>query len=248
MAGSAAGDAADAITFSYAGAKRGFLAVQPIAFGVFVYGVTFGLLATGSGLSTLEALLLSAGVYSGSAQTVAVGAIAGGSALAATALSVLLLNARYLFYSASMRAWLAPTGVARAYGSLFFLGDGNWILAMRARANGERDAAFLLGSGVAMYVAWIAGTALAGATGSMLPRPAVLGLDFLLVAFCAAMAIDAARHGRNATTAFVAVVAAVVAILVDRYLSPGWAVVAAGVAGVAVAALRGGAKPREVAR
>lgn len=243
MSDAPAGDAAAPTTFTYAGAKRGFVAVQPLALGVFVYGVTFGLLALGSGLSTLEAMLLSAGVYSGSAQTVAVGAIAGGSALVATLVSVLLLNARYLFYGASMRSWLAPHGVARAYGSLFFLGDGNWLLAMRARANGERDAAYLLGTGVAMFIAWLAGTALAGAIGAFLPPPAVLGLDFLLVAFCAAMAVDAARHARNATTAVVAVVAAAVAIAVDRFVSPGWAVVAAGLAGVAVGAWRqGGAR------
>lgn len=234
-------------TFTLAGVKRGAVAVQPLALGVFVYGVTFGLLALGSGLTLAQALLLSGIVYSGSAQIAIVGALATGTGLVAAAISIALLNARYLFYGASLRPWLAPAGTMPAYGSLFFLGDGNWVLSMRARAAGEEDAGYVLGSGIATYAAWVAGTALASVAGAWLPRPSVLGLDFLLVAFCAAMAVDALRERPDRAWALVALVAGGIALAVDRYASPGWAIVAAGVGGVAVAFFVQPVRKREAA-
>ena len=92
--------------FTRDGVRRGFVAAQPLAIGVLVYGLTFGLLAFGSGLSITDAVLMSATVYSGSAQTAAVGALATGAGLLATVSTVLLLNARYLLYGATLRPWL----------------------------------------------------------------------------------------------------------------------------------------------
>src|SRR5215470_17603325 len=39
------------VNFSVAGLKRGYIAAQPLALGVFIYGLTFGLLARTAGLS-----------------------------------------------------------------------------------------------------------------------------------------------------------------------------------------------------
>ncbi|MEO6597386.1 MAG: AzlC family ABC transporter permease, partial [Planctomycetota bacterium] len=59
------------VTFTRRGVRHGFVAAQPLAIGVFIYGITFGLLALGSGLSLLDALLMSATVYSATAQVAA---------------------------------------------------------------------------------------------------------------------------------------------------------------------------------
>ena len=216
--------------------------MQPLAVGVFVYGITFGLLAVGSGLSSLQAALLSLGVNSGSAQTLAANAISSGAGLSATALSVMLLNFRYVFYGAALRPWLDRTTGGRAYVTLFFLGDGNWLLSMRARSTGEDDAGFILGSGLAMYLAWLSGTVLAVALGSTLPTPEAFGLDFLLIAFCTAMVAEDVFERPVAATFVSGFVSIVAALAVDRLVSPSWAVLAAGSAGVGVAYLRGSAE------
>ena len=221
--------------FTSAGVWRGFIAVQPLAFGVFVYGVTFGLLSVGSGLSGVDAAMLSAGVYSGSAQTLAVGALASGAGLGATAMSVALLNARYIFFGAALRPWLEGAGGPRAYATLFFLGDGNWLLSMRARASGEADAGFILGSGLGMYLAWLSGTILAVGFGSTLPAPHALGLDFLLIAFCMAMIADGIRDRPVPSMVRSGLAAVAAALIVDRLVSPGWATLAGGCAGVITA-------------
>jgi 4-azaleucine resistance transporter AzlC len=218
--------------FTSDGVHRGFVAAQPLAVGVLVYGLTFGLLALGSGLSILDALLMSTTVYSGSAQTAAVGAMATGAGLVASVSTVLLLNARYLLYGAALRPWLGGASPLRAYASLYLLGDGNWLLSMKARDAGENDAGYILGSGLAMFIPWIAGTVLGGFIGGWIPSPKVLALDFLLVAFCAAMMVGMAR----ARTSIVPVGAALgAALAADRLLPAGWSIVAAGVVGALAA-------------
>jgi uncharacterized membrane protein len=61
---------------------------------------------------------------------------------------------------------------------------------MKAHADGETDAGFVFGSGVVMFALWIAGTLLGSLAGNWIAQPKVLALDFLLIAFCMAMAVD----------------------------------------------------------
>jgi predicted branched-subunit amino acid permease len=218
--------------FSIAGFRRGFVSAQPLAVGVLVYGIAFGLLAREAHLSVVEALTMSAVVYSGSAQLVAVSAMRdgmpGGAALAAITGTILLLNARYLLYGASLRPWLGGAGPWQAYATLAVLGDGNWILSMKAHAGGEQDAAYVFGSGMAMFVPWLAGSWLGLAGGALIRDPNALALDFLLVAFSAAMGVGMFKGRGDLKVVAAAIVAAVLA---DRYLMPGSAILSAGAAG-----------------
>ena len=222
-------------TFTFAGVRRGFIASQPLAVGSLLYGTTFGVLALGSGLSIVEALVMSLTLYSGTGQIAAVGAITAGAGIYATVAAVLLLNARYVLYGAALRPWLSGATPLQAYTTLYLLGDGNWVIAMKARAQGESNAGFVLGSGLAMFFPWMAGTLVGALAGGWIPNPKVLALDFFLVAFCAAMLAGMWRAKPNYLAAAAALVAALVA---DRFLPAGWPIVAAGVAGILVAYAR----------
>jgi 4-azaleucine resistance transporter AzlC len=223
------------LSFSTAGWWRGFLRAQPLAVGVFGYAVAFGLLASDAGLSVLEAVLMSATVYSGSAQVATVGGLAAGAGILASVVTVLMLNARYLLYGASLRPWLSQSTPGQAYASLYFLGDGNWLLSMNARNTGEQDAGFVFGSGIAMFLPWVGGTLLGSVAGNWIGRPELLALDFLLVAFCAAMAVDLFKSRGDL---WIVAVAAAVALGVDRFAPSGWTIVATGVAGIVAGYLR----------
>jgi 4-azaleucine resistance transporter AzlC len=222
-------------TFTRHGVRRGFIAAQPLAIGVFIYGITFGLLALGSGLSVIDALLMSATIYSATAQVAALSTLAQDASIFICVSTVVLLNARYLLYGAALRPWLGQASPLGAYGTLYLLGDANWLLSMRAHDTGEDDAGFVLGSGLATFMPWLVGTLLGGAAGHWIPSPHTLGLDFLLVAFCAAMLMG---MWRARTSLWPAVGAFVAAAAADRWAPPGWTVVAAGLTGAAVAAWR----------
>lgn len=218
--------------FTFAGVRRGFITAQPLAIGAVVYGITFGILALGSGLSLVDAMVMSLTLYSGTAQTATVGAISAGAGIYATVATIVLLNARYVLYGAAIRPWLSGATPLKAYLSLYFLGDANWVVAMKARESGERDAGFVLGSGLAMFFPWMAGTLVGAIAGGWIPNPKALALDFFLVAFCAALMVTMVGAKANVLSVVAALVAA---LAVDRFISGGWPIVAAGVAGILVA-------------
>jgi 4-azaleucine resistance transporter AzlC len=228
------------VVFSADGLQRGFARALPFGVGVFVWALSFGLMAREAGLSSLEATLMSALVYSGTAQAATVGGLATGAAVLAAMTTVLMLNARYLLYGASLRPWLGQATPLQAYATLFFLGDANWAMATKAHVEGEMDAGFILGSGIAAYLPWVIGTALGAVAGTWIDDPRSLGVDFLLVAFCAAMAMDLFQSRSDVAPALAAVI---VAALLDTFMPGGWTLVAAGLAGGLTAWLRFAAAP-----
>lgn len=174
-------------------------------------------------------------VYSGTAQAATIGGLSTGAGIFAAMATVLMLNARYLLYGASLRPWLGQATPLQAYATLWFLGDANWAMSTRANADGERDAAFIFGSGVSMFLPWVAGTFIGGLAGNWIADPRMLGVDFLLVAFCFAMAIGLFKSRSDIAPAFAAVI---VAALLDRFAPSGWTLVAAGLAGGLTAWIR----------
>jgi 4-azaleucine resistance transporter AzlC len=222
-------------TFSRAGVRHGFLVAQPMAASVLLYGAVFGVLAGEAGLTAPQALLMSALVYSGSAQLAALEIGVSAALLPPLLLAVLLLNARYLLYGAALQPWLGKTTPVQAYSTLFFNGDGSWALSMKSYADGNRDAGFVFGSGVAMYLPWSLGTFVGYMLASWIPDPRALGLDFMLVAFAAAIGVGAWRGRVDWWPALAAVLAALV---FHRLLPGGWHIVGAGLAGAAVGAWR----------
>lgn len=225
------------VPFTWAGLRAGAASVAAVAAGVFAYGLAFGVLAHQSGLTLAAALLMSAVVYAGSAQIVALQVWSAPVPLLAVCAANLAMNARYILMGAALRPWLGGVTRLRAYGSLFVLGDGNWALAMRERAAGRLDAAYLLGGGLMMYVSWVTSTGLGHSLGLLIGAPRRLGLDFMLTAFCTTTVVALWRGRRDVWPMAVAAVAAVVT---QQLVAGHWYILAGGLAGSAAGAWRRG--------
>ncbi len=216
-------------SFTFDGMARGGRAAILLAATSVVYGIAFGLVANQAGLAVLDAALMSFFIFSGTAQLAAVAAIAaGGASFVSVAAAIAVMNARYIIFGASLRSWLADLTPLKAYGTLFFLVDGSWLLAMKARAGGERDAGFLFGASVTMLTGWMAGTFVGSLLGSAILSPQALGVDFMLSGFAAAMMVAMTRRVIDVGPI---AVGAIAALVVAEFASFGWAVVAAGIAG-----------------
>jgi 4-azaleucine resistance transporter AzlC len=219
-------------TFSHAGVTTGFLEGQALAAGALVYGMAFGMLAGQAQFSAIEATLMSAFVYSGSAQLAVLQNKAIGNFLLPAITIVLMMNARYLLYGAALRPWLGSLPPQMSYLSLFFLGDGNWALSMKRYASGEYDAGFVLGSGLAMYVAWVLGTVVGYVAGNTVGDPKSFAVDFMLIAFSTALAVE---FWKGRALVAPALAALLMALCCDRVVSGGWTIVASGLMGGVVA-------------
>jgi predicted branched-subunit amino acid permease len=221
--------------FSLAGFRRGLRVGVALGTAIFIYGLAFGLVAAQAGLSWGWALAMSVSVFSGSAQLAAMSLIQAGEATLLTLFAtVLVMNARYLLFGATIQPWLSQAGPLRGYGSMVLLGDANWIATMRAAEKGEADRAYLVGTGVPVVGAWLAGTLVGVLFGAVLPDPHALGADLMLPAFAAAMM---AAMVKTRVHLVPVAVGAAAALAVTPLAGPGWGIVAAGLAGAAVAAL-----------
>ena len=206
----------------------------PVALGVIVYGVAFGVLAGQRGLSPATVLAMSALTYSGTAQFVALDLWQPPLALAPLWLAALVVSLRYLLICASCRPLFANRW--RGLAAMLLVSDENWAVSMARRARGETaGAAHLVGGGVAIYLAWVAATAAGAGLGGALPDPARWGLDFAFAAAFLALLIGMWRGPADLPSWLVAGGTAIAASL----LLPGkWYVLAGGLAGSLIGALR----------
>jgi len=221
--------------FSLDGFRRGARDGVPLAVSIFAYGLGFGLVAAQAGFGVGKAVATSAAIYSGSAQLAAVNLLQTGEATAwALFAAILVINARYLLFGATLQPWLWSAGPVKAYGSLLLLGDANWLMTMRAIRAGEADRAYLAGTGAPIAVGWLSGTALGAAAVSVLPRPEALGFDLMLPCFAAGM-VTAMVHSR--VDLLPVAVGAGAALGIFHLAGPAAAIIGAGLAAAAVAAL-----------
>lgn len=228
--------------FTWAGFSRGMRFGLALALPILIYGLAFGLVASQAGLGLGWAMAFSGAIFSGSAQLAMLSVMQAGEAtLWATAATVLVMNARYLLFGATLQPWLSQAGTARALPSLMLLGDANWIATMRAIEKGEEDRAYLAGTGAPLMVVWLAGTLAGTAFGNILPDPRALGADLTLPAFAAGMM---AVMIRGSGSLIPVAVGAGAALLVGHFAGTGWGIVGAGVTGAGLAALT--ARPLDV--
>jgi 4-azaleucine resistance transporter AzlC len=162
---------------------RGARDTFPLIVGAAPFGIIYGALAIGAGLSPWAAQAMSLFVFAGSAQFIAVGLLAGGAALPLILLTTAVVNLRHALYAASLapymrgwpQRWLVPLG--------FWLTDETYAVVIRRYANEDpapHGRWYQLGSSLAMYANWQLCTLIGIVAGAQLVGLAELGLDFAM--------------------------------------------------------------------
>lgn len=217
----------EVLEFSRNGIWSGFVTCVPVALGVGAYGLVFGVLAREAGLSVITAITMSATVLAGAAQLIAVGLWDWPIPVVAVVGTTLVVNLRYLLMGASLRPWFTRLSSRQAYTSLFFMADENWALTIKDLRAGNERGAFLLGSGLAIWVFWVVATAIGAVAGGRIGNPETYGLDFVLTAIFLSLLVGF-WEGRASLAPWIA--AAVVAVIVEAVLPGRWYILAGGIA------------------
>lgn len=227
-------DRAAPLSFTLDGLLQGVRGVGVLVPGCAMFGMAFGVMAKATGLGIWESMLLSAWVNAGGAQIATLQAWADPVPLLAVVLTTLAMNARYLLLGAALRPWFGRLPAGQTYPSLFVLGDANCAMGLRRHADGQSDAAFILGSGLVLWVVWVAGTAAGHAFGQVLGDPRRLGIDFMLGAFFATMAAGWLDRRSNLLPFAVGVACAIV---IDRLFGAPWSILLGASMGTLVVAV-----------
>jgi len=175
--------------------------------------VSFGVLARAAGMGRVAPVVMSLTTFAGSAQFAAVAVLgAGGSAVTAV-VAALLLNSRYGPIGLSIAPSLRGNGAARFVQSQLVV-DESWAVANLG--GGRFDGRMLIGAGLCIYVAWLAGTIAGVAGGDFIGDPAKLGLDAAFPALFLALLAPQLAHRRALVAAVAGGVIALALVPVAR--------------------------------
>lgn len=192
-----------------------------------LYGLSYGALATASGLDVWQAMVLSAVLFSGGSQFAFVGVIGGGGSALGAALASILLGVRNGLYGL-MLSRLLPRGGWRGVACAQLTIDESAATSSTGTTVPEARAGFWA-AGVWVYVFWNLFSLAGALVGQFVSDPAAWGLDAAAAAAFLALLWPRLRHGEAVV---VAVAAAFVALLTTPVLPAGLPVLAAALVAV----------------
>jgi len=175
-------DARGRVTFTRVGVWRGGRASLPLWLGMLPFGLVIGVLADAKGLSFVETMLMSAIVFAGAAQLLTLDLWADPAPILAAIIATLVVNIRMAPMGAALAPWLDKLRGWRLWGTLATLVDHSFALAAAEQRAGGRDAGYLLGVGLGLWVAWIVTVAIGHMLGSAVRVPPGHPLFFASVA------------------------------------------------------------------
>lgn len=206
-----------------------------------LYGIAFGAAAARAGLSTWQAVALSALMFTGASQFALVGVLgAGGGGFAALG-SALLLGTRNTVYGVRLAPLLVPRGMLRRLGAAHWVIDETTAMAVAAPDRELGRLAFRV-TGATIYLGWNATTLVGAAGAAGLGGTAQAALDSVVPAAFLALLWPRLRSSvaEPGAQRRVALGGAVLAVVLTPVVPAGMQVVLA----VAAVALAGRGRPR----
>lgn len=213
--------------------KQGLIDIVPVVVAAIPIGLLWGTLAAGKGLSPLEAGIMSASIFAGAAQYVAIDLWCDPVPWLLLTFTIFVVNVRHVLMGASLvrhmdhipKGWRAPL--------LFMMADENWAFSERRALTQPLTLGYYLGLGLPMVVTWISTSLIGAVVGNRLGEPAVYGFDFAFSALF--IGILAGFWKGPKTGAILAASAAVAAVA--KLIAPdqAWHIILGGIAGVIVA-------------
>jgi predicted branched-subunit amino acid permease len=209
----------------------------PVVLSALPFGLLFGALAVDNGLSTGQAVLMSATVFAGASQMVGLELFGTDASALLIAASIFVVNLRHLLYSATLGRRMAGFTTGQKAVSFFLLTDPQFAEAEReAEATGGFSFAWYLGVGVAFYAMWQAGTLTGALFGRLIPDPERWGIDFLLTIYFLGLVMG---FRKRAFWLPVVLVSAVASVIAFKLIGSPWHISVGALAGVLFAAAFG---------
>lgn len=203
---------------------QGMRLAWPVVMGYVPIGLAMGVLAANIGLSPFETGAMSALVYAGASQFVAVALLEAGAPGLSIVATTFLVNLRHVLMSAALSPFLRGVrpGVLAALG--FFITDETFAVSHgEFSRRGHGDPTLFTGLALTAYLSWLLSTVAGAWVGGALAAPEALGLDFALPAMFIGLLVGQLRER---TSLAVAVMAALIAAGGGKFLG-GWSVMAA---------------------
>jgi 4-azaleucine resistance transporter AzlC len=206
----------------------------PLLAGMVPFALLLGALGADKGYAPLEMALMSATVFAGSAQFIAIELWRDPLPMLTIVLTTALVNLRHVPMSAALAASLDRFGPRWPFAALFLMADEIWAVAMRAARGGSLGPAYYAGLAIPFYLNWIFWATLGTVAGRVIAEPERYGFDFAFTAVFIVL-IRGFWRGR---ASLLPVAASIAGALLSAKLLPGaWYILVGTAAGMVVATL-----------
>lgn len=203
-----------------------------VGLAVGAYGLGFGAIAATSGLNTWQAVLLSAGMFTGASQFALVGVLGSGGGAAVAVAGAFLLGLRNTAYALRMQQLLRPRGLRRLAAAQLTI-DESTAMALGHESTGEgAGRRAFWATGVSVFVCWNVATLLGALAVGSVADPAAWGLDAAVPAGFLALLWPQVR---SRPTLAAALLGAAIALIAAPLLPPGVPILLAGLGAVLLA-------------
>ncbi|GHU29731.1 branched-chain amino acid transporter AzlC [Betaproteobacteria bacterium] len=193
--------------------RAAFPHTVPVLTGYLCMGVAMGILLAAKGFHPLWATLMACVVYAGSAQFVAVGLLAAGFDPLVMLVTILMVNARHIFYGLTSIERFRGFGRYRPY-VIFALTDETYALFNSVKIpDGIEERKFLTAIAALNQSYWIVGCTLGAFLGARIAFD-VTGIDFVMTALFVVILMQQLGNPANRAPALIGFVLAVVCRLV----------------------------------
>jgi 4-azaleucine resistance transporter AzlC len=225
------------MAFDWLEFRRGVVDILPVVTAALPIGLLFGTLAAAKGISPVEAMVMSATVYGGAAQFVAVDLWTNPAPVVLLTLTVFLIQIRHIMMGVSFARHMGRFPPWQRPLAMFFLVDEVWAFAERRALGGPVPPAYWWGMSLALWGQWVVGTTVGSVLGRSLGDPKDFGFDFAFTATFICILIGFIRSWR---TGAVLAASGIAAALAKLAIPGAWYIAVGGLAGVAVAYLLAG--------
>ena len=202
------------VTFAHRANLRsyfeGALSIGPLTVGVVPFGIIFGAIAYDLGISMTATVAMSAIVFAGSAQFVALGMLAVGSGPLLVIVTSIIVNLRHLIYS----AWLAPhlSTLPPRWRALLSFGLTDEVFAIMSRHYSNNKTSnshwFFLGASSVLWFCWTLSSLIGHVMGSGFPALNELGLEIAMPLTFGSMVVVMIKDRATLLATFIACISA----------------------------------------
>lgn len=168
----------------------------PICIGYFAVSFAFGIAAVQSGLTWLEALLISATNLTSAGQVAGLPIIAGGGSFVEMAVSQLVINSRYSLMSVSLSQKLSDR-ITLPQRFLIAFGNTDEIFGVSVSNKGTVGPLYMYGLILTPYFGWSLGTLFGAVLGNVLPSIVVAALSVAIYGMFIAIVVPVVKKEIN---------------------------------------------------
>lgn len=211
------------------GVLQGMGRLFPLSVFVVPFGIAFGIAATEQGLGPVQATVMSALVFTATAQFAALEFLGEPVAFLSLGLVVLALSGRHIVMGAALSTWVNQLPIGSRLATLALLTDASFAHCQTLLRRGDGDLGPLLGGGLMLWLAWVASTAAGAFGGDLVGDTEAYGFGVVMLCFFAATVFGVLRDSTSLVPS--AIVAMGVSASTISILPTGWNIILAALVG-----------------